>query len=298
MPYTLKIPSTEISTAGSAKPFTAYHVVLETPLRTQTLQKRYSDFEVLQKELSNSIGAPPALLPAKSWFSRTVNNPELTEERRKGLEAYLIAIESSSDSKWRNAPAYKNFLGFAITTSEGKRRSVIEEEALGPAAKPAMSSHQWLDLHNELKGYVQSARLALAKRDQASSVTLQHEASAQAKKWLVKAHTLILRLDDGLRGLSEGKNSVEKLGDGEIRRRRDLLNRARKERDALEGVLNSWVTRSSAARAPSPEYGRSARSSTVSVPIFRQMSPVEKFDIDLGLDINSIYPNPYANHPF
>ena len=152
---------------------------------------------------------------------------------------------------------YKKFLGFSTSTSSaaGRRASVLEEEALGPAAKPAMSSHQWLDLHNELKTHIQNARLALAKRDQATSVTLQHESGAQAKKWLVKAHTTILRLDEGLKGLSEGKNGVEKLGDGEVRRRRDLLGRARKERDALEGVLNSWVTRSSAAahsRSPSP----------------------------------------------
>jgi regulator of vacuolar morphogenesis len=85
-------------------------------------------------------------------------------------------------------------------------------------------------------------------------VTLQHESGAQAKKWLVKAQTLILRLDEGLRGLSEGKNGGERLGEGEVRRRRDLLSRARKERDALEGVLNSWVVRSSASkRSPSPE---------------------------------------------
>jgi regulator of vacuolar morphogenesis len=267
MPYTLKIPSTEITANGdSAKPFTVYHVVLETPLRTQTLQKRYSDFEALHKELISSVGAPPAPLPAKSWFARTVNNPELTEERRRGLEAYVSAIESSPDSKWRTSTPYRSFLGFSITKTpgEGKRRSVIEEEALGPAAKPVMTSHQWLDMHNDLKNHVQSARLALARRDQATSVTLQHEAGAQAKKWLVKAHTLTLRLDDGLRGLSEGRDGVERLGDGEVRRRRDLLSRARKERDALEGVLNSFVTRSSAGRAPSPEYGKPSRSGSVS----------------------------------
>lgn len=258
MPYTLKIPSTETTTSpDSSKPYTVYHIIIETPLRTQTLAKRYSDFEALHKELVAQVGsAPPAALPGKSWFTRTVNNPELTEERRKGLQGYLQAIEASStESKWRNSSAYKTFLGFSTgSQSSGRRASVLEEEALGPAAKPAMSSHQWLDLHNELKGHIQSARLALAKRDQASSVTLQHESGAQAKKWLVKSHTTILRLDEGLRGLSEGKNGVEKLGEGELRRRRDLLARARKERDALEGVLNSWVTRSSAAkRSPSPE---------------------------------------------
>jgi regulator of vacuolar morphogenesis len=266
MPYTLKIPSTEVTTAaGTAKPYTAYHIVIETPLRTQTVPKRYSDFEALHKALVAQIGkAPPAPLPAKSWFSRTVNNPELTEERRKGLEAYLKGIEDqSTESTWRNSAVYKQFLGFSTSTSSaGRKASVLEEEALGPAARQSMSSSQWLDLHNELKSHIQNARLALSKRESAQSTTLAHESSAQAKKWLVKAHTLILRLDDGLRGLSEGKNGAEKLGDGEIRRRRDLVTRARKEREALEGVLNSWVTRSSAARSPSPEsYSSSASKS-------------------------------------
>jgi len=259
MPYTLKIPTA--TTSADLKPFTIYNVVLDTPLRTQTLQKRYSDFTNLHTQLTSSTGAPPASLPAKSWFTRTVNNPELTEERRKGLEAYLLAIESSPDPKWRHNAAYRGFLGFAAAAApgEGRRRTALEEEALGAEQKPVMSSQQWLDLHNDLKNNIHSARLALTKRDQATSASLQHEASAQAKKWLVKAHTLILRLEEGLKGLSDGKGA-EKLGDGEVRRRRDLLSRARKEREGLEGVLNSFVTRSSAGRA-SPDYASKSKAS-------------------------------------
>lgn len=258
MPYTIKIPSA--GTSAEPKPYTVYNVVLDTPLRTQTLKKRYSDFTDLHSKLTSTTGVPPASLPAKSWFTRTVNNPELTEERRKGLEAYLLAIESSPDPKWRHDAAYRGFLGFAAAAApgEGRRRTALEEEALEDQQKPVMSSQQWLDLHNDLKNNIHSARLALTKRDQATSATLQHEASAQAKKWLVKAHTLILRLEEGLRGLSDGKGA-EKLGDGEVRRRRDLLSRARKEREGLEGVLNSFVTRSSAGRA-SPDYTSASKS--------------------------------------
>jgi len=81
----------------------------------------------------------------------------------------------------------------------------------------------------------------LARRESAPSTTAAHEASAAAKKSLVKAHTLILRLEEGLKGLESGSQGGEKLGEGEVRRRRDLVARARKEREALEGVLNAWV---------------------------------------------------------
>jgi len=67
-------------------------------------------------------------------------------------------------------------------------------------------------------------------------VAMQHEASAGAKRSLVKSNTLILRLEEGLKQLN--------IGEGEARRRRDLIQRARKEREGLEGLLNAWaVTR-------------------------------------------------------
>jgi regulator of vacuolar morphogenesis len=72
------------------------------------------------------------------------------------------------------------------------------------------------------------------------SAAVQHDASASAKRCLVKSNTLILRLEDGLKGIT--------VGEGEIRRRRDLLSRARKEREGLETLLNAWaITRSSAS---------------------------------------------------
>ena len=106
-----------------------------------------------------------------------------------------------------------------------------------------MGANQWLDLHAQLKGLLHEARTLLSKREHAPSTAAQHEASAGAKKGLVKANTLILRLEAGLGELAEGGRvgGGEKLGEGEVRRRRDLLSRARKERESLEVVLNAWV---------------------------------------------------------
>jgi regulator of vacuolar morphogenesis len=93
-----------------------------------------------------------------------------------------------------------------------------------------------------MKQLLQDARTQLARRESSPTTAGAHEASANAKKALVRAHTQILRLEEGLKGLSDGGQG-ERLGDGEIRRRRDLIARARKEREALEGVLNAWVGR-------------------------------------------------------
>jgi regulator of vacuolar morphogenesis len=99
---------------------------------------------------------------------------------------------------------------------------------------PAM----WLEMHDLLKAQLQEARTQLARRESPeSNVAMQHEASAGAKRSLVKSNTLILRLEEGLKGLN--------IGEGELRRRRDLIRRARKEREGLEVLLNTWaVTRS------------------------------------------------------
>ena len=121
------------------------------------------------------------------------------------------------------------------------RRGSLPVTDLGPQQQSVMGANQWLDLHAQLKGLLHEARTLLSKREHAPSTAAQHEASAGAKKGLVKANTLILRLETGLGELAEGRAGGEKLGEGEIRRRRDLLSRARQEREGLDGVLNAWV---------------------------------------------------------
>lgn len=238
MPNSLTIPSTEVIDKAT-KPYTVYNLTLQTPLRTTVLQKRYSDFTNLNSLLTTICSAPPPVpLPKKGWFKRTVNDAALTEERRHGLQSYIQAIENDEDPRWRNSKPWREFLGLP-PLSEGKKKDRRGSLADLP---PSMSGNQWLDLHNQLKTLLHEARTLLTRREQATSATAQHEASAGAKKSLVKANTLILRLEEGLKGLASGQ-AGEKLGEGEVRRRRDLLSRARKEREGLEGVLNAWVSR-------------------------------------------------------
>jgi len=110
-------------------------------------------------------------------------------------------------------------------------------------------SSDWLDKHSELKSNLQDARRWLTKREQATAATAQHEAAANAKKSLVRAGTLISALEEGLSRLGGSSNktsddwSGDKLGDGEIRRRKDMISGLRKERDGLDSVLNSMAVK-------------------------------------------------------
>jgi regulator of vacuolar morphogenesis len=239
MPYTLSIPSTSLSQpSASAKPYTVYNLTITNPLRSTVLQKRYSDFTELHSELSSAVSAsPPAPLPGKSWwFTRTVSSPRLTEERRDGLEQYVVAIETCRDPRWRESTVWRSFLGFPQGPS--RRDSMTGDAEAARNQNNGLTPAMWLDLHANLKTQLQEARTQLARREAPeSNVAMQHEASAGAKRSLVKSNTLILRLEEGLKGLN--------IGEGEARRRRDLIQRARKEREGLEGLLNAWaVTRS------------------------------------------------------
>ena len=69
-----------------------------------------------------------------------------------------------------------------------------------------------------------------------------------AKRSLVQAGGMIMALDRGLKtlaspSLERGQRPSEKLGEGELRRRRDLMATARKEKEALEALANSTITR-------------------------------------------------------
>lgn len=246
----ISIPNTTVS--GTSKPYTIYNITLRLPLRSYTVQKRYSDFLALHSGLTDQVGSPPpASLPAKSWFSKTVYNPQLTEERRRALETYLKTINEIDDSRWRTTSVWRTFLNlpssFASQTSSkaGALHSVITGPAGGGA--PITDPVIWLDCHRDMKAQLQDARLSLTNRDQASTPQKQHEASAAAKSSLVKASSMIKALEEGLTNIQKSSSDAwggQKLGEGEVRRRKDLIATAKKDRDGLENLLNAMATKS------------------------------------------------------
>lgn len=264
MALTLAIPTTTLS-APPGKPHTLYHITLALPLRTLTVSRRYSEFLVLHSQLVSITGMPPPLPPPpKAYFTRTISNPTLTENRRLALESYMHAILLSADPRWRDSPPWRTFLNLpAHSSGSNSAASSITNLAWGGgggvgAPGPITDPAQWLDSHRHAKTLLHDARMQLAKRDQAVSAADQHEASAGAKRCLIKASTVIAALDAGLKTRNK-EDSTSSLLDGEIRRRRDLLSAARKERDGLESLANSLAakrnasTSATAAAAPSGE---------------------------------------------
>ncbi|MCJ1397980.1 hypothetical protein MMC11_001176 [Xylographa trunciseda] len=239
----ISIPTTQLST--NPKPHTTYTISLRLPLRSFTLQKRFSDFLTLHSQLtSQASAAPPISPPPKSYFSNTTHNPALAESRRVALEKYLQTIGSCPDARWRDTSAWRAFLNLPSSVSAkssvaSNLHGTISSAASGPVTDPVV----WLDTHRELKAQLHEARLQITRRDQAAGNTqAQHEASAQAKKSLVKAGGTIATLAEGLQKSGDEWGS-QKLGEGEVRRRKDLVAAARREKESLEGLLNAMVAK-------------------------------------------------------
>ena len=253
-PLRISIPATHTEDhPTTGKPFTAYEIRVAHPFPrgTTTLRKRYSDFVTLDSSLRSQVGsAPPAPLPGKSSVSglfgklgigSTTGSPELIKERQEGLEKYLQAIETDEDGRWRVSKVYREFLDLG----EEKKADSLPGAQFG--RDRVRDSSDWLDKYAEVKSSLQDARLWLTRREQATAAKAQHEASANVKSRLVRAGTLMSALDEGLERLGAKAGDEwggEKLGDGEIRRRRDMIGTARKERDGLESVLNTMAVNS------------------------------------------------------
>lgn len=259
----ISIPTTTIS--NTSKPYTIYNVTIRLPLRTYTVQKRYSDFVSFHTSLTNqTVSAPPAPLPAKSWFSKTISNATFREQRRRGLEEYIRAINDADDARWRTSSAWRSFLNLpassasqAVSSSGGGAAANLHASLTGPGGVGGDGSSQqapitdpttWLDCHRDVKTQLHDARLHLTRRDQASTPQKQHECSSQAKSSLVRVGTMLGALDEGLNNLKSGSGGGDggggaQLGDGELRRRKDLLASARKEKDGLENLMNAMATK-------------------------------------------------------
>ena len=253
-PLEISIPSTILSNTTTEKPYTLYNITLRLPLRTFVVQKRYSDFVALHSSLTSLIPdpPPPAPLPSKSWFKSTASSPELTESRRAGLERYLRAIAEDPDRRWRETAAWRAFLNLPSSSGSASsaRGELVAAHQRGGmlAGQVAADPQVWLDLHREMKSQLHDARLFLGRRDGATAAQAQYEAGASAKKCLVKAGGLLGNLEEGLKIVTEGgRRGEEKLGAGEIRRRRDLLGSAKVERDGLEKLAVSLAVKTQSA---------------------------------------------------
>ncbi|TGO45813.1 hypothetical protein BCON_0363g00020 [Botryotinia convoluta] len=256
-PLELSIPSTILSSAPNEKPYTLYNITLRLPLRTFVVQKRYSDFVTLHSSLCTQVSSPPpAPLPGKTWFKSTINSPELTEDRRRGLETYLRSIAENPDRRWRETSVWRQFLNLPSNSGNASLSSAREgliaanQRGVGGNAEVMADPQVWLDVHRELKAQLHDARLFLGMRDSANTAAGQYEAGANAKRCLVKAGGLLKDLEEGLRVMSEGEKNGRgeaRVGAGELRRRRDLLGSAKVEKEGLEKLAVTLAVKNQAS---------------------------------------------------
>ncbi|KAF3910205.1 Syntaxin-52 [Orbilia brochopaga] len=252
---------TSHSTEELPKPHTVYNVSIRLPLRSFSLKKRYSDFDQLHRDLTSSTGvAPPVGLPPKTYFKSTVSDGDFAEQRRKELEDYLHAIQGSQDSRWRESPPWRQFLNLPSSTSNYESTTSLSSHLSSLHQSTFEDPVLWLDAHREMKTFLQDARSEISRRDQSLSVADQHEASAAAKKALVRVSGLLEGLEKGIASVTKIQGN-RGLGDGEIRRRRDLLAAGFKERDALEVLVNNL----SAKKIPSEASTRVPQSMTAGI---------------------------------
>ncbi|KAK4106206.1 Phox-like protein [Parathielavia hyrcaniae] len=256
-PLEISIPTTSLHTppadSPSTKPYTLYNITIRLPLKSFVVQKRYSDFAALHQALAAQVGSPPpAPLPAKSWFRTTVHSPELTEQRRQGLERYLRAVAEPPDRRWRDTSVWRAFLnlpssaaGGGASTSgvsvEGRVPAIgLREANLAAASDPAT----WLDLVKEMKRELGVARAALDRRERVAETGEQLDAEAQARKALIKAGSLMGPLEEGLSVMKESG----RLGAGEYNRRRDALEAAKRDRSLSEQLAAELARRGRGGR--------------------------------------------------
>ncbi|KAJ1027656.1 hypothetical protein NDA16_001995 [Ustilago loliicola] len=174
----VSIPRYE-SRSSTASSYTVYAVVVQLPVRSWTVYRRYSEFVRLDKNLaaspssSSGTGEPggagkpaPRPLPpkerAREWkktFSGFVSfasgdqgNNDYDEEmwlkeRMSALETYLKAIVMHEDASWRESEAFKTFIEWpmsikmvtAPSSSSSAGAAVPSPRAPRPATRPQAS---------------------------------------------------------------------------------------------------------------------------------------------------------------
>jgi regulator of vacuolar morphogenesis len=107
----------------------------------------------------------------------------------------------------------------------------------------------WLDIHKQAKILLQDARRHLSRRSTATTIKDQHSASAAAKRCLVLVGTKVTTLQAQL-SAEEREAGRLALGEGELRRRRDLIRELNTEILGLERLSQSIATQRTTLSVP------------------------------------------------
>ncbi|PPQ88634.1 hypothetical protein CVT25_010210 [Psilocybe cyanescens] len=212
----------------SPKPHTVYRIDIQAHVRSWQMWRRYSEFDDLHTELTKATGAPPpCALPPKHKFSllRSHTDAKILDERRVGLEAYLRAIISARDEKWRETFAFKDFLGVPVG-KQGAEGGIPTQ----------FTSATWLDEHAELQARLRDVWADINRRDALSDrgdVASAHKSNVGAKAKLAGVLSRIGTLGRGLQELG-----MSGMSEGELQRRTDMVARLQDDCEKLSRVVS------------------------------------------------------------
>ncbi|KAK3841930.1 MAG: hypothetical protein J3R72DRAFT_368707 [Linnemannia gamsii] len=229
-------------TRSLPKPHTVFKVEVHAAVRTWSVWKRYSEFETIHERFLELFPdhPPPQALPTKHWWQSTMDNPELLEERRAGLETYLRGILSHRDDRWRLTHEWNEFLAVPSSSSVTTTSTMVS-----PTPAPQFyTTESWLEEFRNLQGIAREVRSLINRREThlgRSEISASHNCTIQSKKLLTSLGLRIPALENGLMSLAMGnpggggKGSI--MSDGELRRRQDLLSELKDEREVLTKLV-------------------------------------------------------------
>jgi hypothetical protein len=142
----------------------SFHIALAGPVRSWTVNKRYSDLLSLHERLNMLFPNKGYEFPPKTFSPWT--NEAFLEKRRDALEKWLIQILDSKDSAWRRSQVWKDF--FQVPD--------IAESDL------KITSRSWLDEYDGIKTQLmQSKAMMSGAKSRADVIDAQFKAKRTIK---------------------------------------------------------------------------------------------------------------------
>ncbi|KAI8611875.1 hypothetical protein BC830DRAFT_1171523 [Chytriomyces sp. MP71] len=295
----VSIPSTVIRDSPSKH--VVYQIVVRgtPPSEANSWQvwRRYKEFDALHTAFVALFphAPPPVPLPPKFGFSltaiaslcatgnATALDANKVEQRRRALEAYLCAIRSASDERWRTSQPWADFLGIpfdrgfsfraassSTATSTMPAYSLASTSTAAALPPPAL----WILEYTATAAQLRDIREAIATKDAHAArgdASATHAALAGIRAAVRAVGERVGVLDEALRehviasvgvggtaagGVGGGvagsprgsaKKSFVALTPSEIQRREDLLVNLKEEKDRVVTLLASSAQSAQAA---------------------------------------------------
>ncbi|ODV90166.1 hypothetical protein CANCADRAFT_1899 [Tortispora caseinolytica NRRL Y-17796] len=188
-------------------PHIVYNISVKNGENVHKVSHRYSDFVVLNNELSHH-GIPLPSLPPKVHLGLG----DKIEKRREGLERYLKIVVTLEDGRLLETSTLRAFLNLPTDT---RRTSDVPD---------------WLEYYRSVKTQLHNIRRQLVD---------QRGFGGSDRKVVLEAKTMLIRSGRDLSTLEAELKASTGLGPGELRRRRELYSTLLNEKNALDDLLRS-----------------------------------------------------------